>query len=119
MKPQVVQRAPSAGNTSVKLVPKELQTKVSLQFLQHIFREALEDGDFSFIEGRWLEIHITDIDTRSVIGYKERRFVPPSDNPSPDISAKMVLSGIGLGKRRSKHCSFIDVCKLKVTQSVG
>ena len=42
----------------VQLLPQRLQSKVLLEALQQVFHEALEDGDFEFLQDRWLKVEI-------------------------------------------------------------
>lgn len=46
----------------LRLIPFGLQRPVARKVLQNIFSEALQDGDFDFLQGRWLCIEITDLD---------------------------------------------------------
>ena len=45
----------------VQLLPQRLQNKVLLEALQQVFHEALEDGDFEFLQDRWLKVEISDL----------------------------------------------------------
>ncbi|MEH6824179.1 MAG: SCP2 sterol-binding domain-containing protein [Motiliproteus sp.] len=42
-------------------VPFPLQRKVLLNLMQQAFQEPLEDGDFDFLEGKWLKVEISDL----------------------------------------------------------
>ncbi|MFD2179854.1 ubiquinone anaerobic biosynthesis accessory factor UbiT [Veronia pacifica] len=91
---QLVTHTPAAFRLPLQLTPHFVQREILVQALQHIFREALEDGDFTFLKGRWLEIHITDIDTRCVIGYKEGSLISSHTAKKPDVSMKANLNDL-------------------------
>jgi len=46
----------------VKLAPFALKRQVLEQVLSWQFRQALAEGELEFLEGRWLSIHVRDID---------------------------------------------------------
>jgi len=48
----------------VKLTPFALKRQVLEQVLSWQFRQALEDGELEFLEGRWLSIEVRDIGLR-------------------------------------------------------
>ena len=41
--------------------PFPLQRKALLSLMQQAFQEPLEDGDFEFLEGKWLKVEISDL----------------------------------------------------------
>ena len=51
---QLVQNAASILRSPVHLLPQSVQKKALLDGLKMVFKEALEDGDFEFLEGKWL-----------------------------------------------------------------
>lgn len=52
LRKQLVQHGPSLLRVPAKLTPFSLQKKVMLDGLAMVFKEALEDGDFEFLEDR-------------------------------------------------------------------
>ncbi len=52
---QLVQNAASILRSPVHLLPQSVQKKALLDGLEMVFKEALEDGDFEFLEGKWLK----------------------------------------------------------------
>jgi predicted lipid carrier protein YhbT len=48
----------------VKLAPFALKRQVLEQVLSWQFRQALQDGELEFLEGRWLSIEVRDIGLR-------------------------------------------------------
>lgn len=80
----MVQQAPTFFRLPVKLVPASLQQKAMLETLKRVFREALDDGEFEFLEGRWLEVHVRDIDFKSYISFEDDKLVVKSEIDTPD-----------------------------------
>ena len=61
LRSQLVHFGPSLISVPVKLAPFALKRQVLEQVLSWQFRQALEDGELDFLEGRWLSIHVRDI----------------------------------------------------------
>lgn len=61
LRSRLVHLGPSLIRTPVKLTPFALKRQVLEQLLSWQFRQALEDGDLEFLEGRWLNIAVRDI----------------------------------------------------------
>ncbi len=53
---------PKMLKPSLRLVPFRLQKSMLLPALHSVFKEAIADGDFEFLNDKWLKISITDID---------------------------------------------------------
>ena len=58
---RLVKTAPSLLRTPVKLIPFAFKQQVLEQVLGWQFRQALEDGELDFLEGRWLSIDVPDL----------------------------------------------------------
>ena len=52
---------PKILRPSLRLLPYKAQKAVLLPALSSVFREALDDGDFEFLQDKWLKIAITDL----------------------------------------------------------
>lgn len=52
---QLVQNAASILRSPLHLLPQTVQKKALLEGLKTVFHEALEDGDFEFLEDKWLK----------------------------------------------------------------
>lgn len=46
-----------------------------------VFREALQDGDFEFLEDKWLKVEVKDMELRWFISYQNDKLVV-ADKPS-------------------------------------
>ncbi|MBV7300899.1 ubiquinone anaerobic biosynthesis accessory factor UbiT [Enterovibrio paralichthyis] len=81
----LVQQAPSFLRIPVKLVPASVQQTLMLETLKRVFHEALDDGEFEFLEGRWLEVHVRDVDFKNYISFENEKLVVRSDIETPDV----------------------------------
>ncbi len=66
LRSRIVHLGPSLLSVPVKLTPFALKRQVLEQVLSWQFRQALDDGELEFLEGRWLSIHVRDIDPAMV-----------------------------------------------------
>ena len=64
LRSRLVQFGPSLLSVPVKLTPFALKRQVLEQMLSWQFRQALEEGELAFLEGRWLSIEVRDIGLR-------------------------------------------------------
>ncbi|HBQ6378286.1 ubiquinone anaerobic biosynthesis accessory factor UbiT [Klebsiella pneumoniae] len=62
LRSRLVHFGPSLMSVPVKLAPFALKRQVLEQVLSWQFRQALAEGELEFLEGRWLSIHVRDID---------------------------------------------------------
>ncbi|EFS13045.1 lipid carrier protein [Shigella flexneri 2930-71] len=69
----------------VKLTPFALKRQVLEQVLSWQFRQALDDGELEFLEGRWLSIHVRDIDLQWFTSVVNGKLVV-SQNTQADVS---------------------------------
>jgi len=52
---------PKVLRPSLRLLPYKAQKSLLLPALHSVFSEAIEEGDFEFLQGKWLKIEITDL----------------------------------------------------------
>lgn len=90
----LVQQAPKFLKVPAHLVPDSVQQTLMLQTLKHVFREALDDGDFAFLEGRWLEVHVLDLDLHHYISYANDALVMSDKPESVDVTFKGNLNDL-------------------------
>ena len=64
LRSRLVHFGPSLMSVPVKLAPFALKRQVLEQVLSWQFRQALEEGELDFLEGRWLSIEVRDIGLR-------------------------------------------------------
>ncbi len=83
---------PKILRPSLRLLPFKAQKAVLLPALSSVFREALEDGDFEFLQDKWLKIAIIDLELSWWLSFDENKLVMASqeematNNISEDVS---------------------------------
>ena len=85
LRSQLVHFGPSLISVPVKLAPFALKRQVLEQVLSWQFRQALADGELDFLEGRWLSIHVRDIDLQWFTSVVNGKLVV-SQNAQADVS---------------------------------
>lgn len=85
----LVQSAPKVFRVPAKFIPPMLHENMMLEVLKRVFHEAIDDGEFAFLEGRWLEVHVRDVDVKHFITYSGNQLVVSAE-PMP---ADVVFSG--------------------------
>ena len=86
LRKQLVQHGPSLLRVPAKLTPFSLQKKVMLDGLAMVFKEALEDGDFEFLEDRWLKVEVRDLGLQWFISYEDEKLVVAESCEQEDVS---------------------------------
>ena len=83
---------PKILRPSLRFLPFKAQKAVLLPALTSVFREAIEDGDFEFLQGKWLKIVITDLELSWWLSFDENKLIMASrdevvsNNYSDDVS---------------------------------
>ncbi len=81
----LVRQAPGILKVPAQLVPFSVRQKVMLETLKRVYHEALDDGDFEFLEGRWLEVNVRDLGIKSYISYENEKLVVAERIAEPDV----------------------------------
>ncbi len=82
----LVLSAPKAFRIPAKWVPPVFQQTLMLETLKRVFHEAIDEGEFSFLEGRWLEVHVRDVDVKHYISFAEDKLIVSTDPKPSDVS---------------------------------
>lgn len=82
---QLVQNAASILRSPVHLLPQSVQKKALLEGLKTVFKEALEDGDFEFLEGKWLKVEVKDMQLSWLISYQNEQLVVADKSVKEDV----------------------------------
>lgn len=82
---QLVQNAASILRSPVHLLPQTVQKKALLEGLKTVFKEALEDGDFEFLEGKWLKVEVKDMQLSWLISYQDEQLVVADKSVKEDV----------------------------------
>ena len=93
LRSRLVHVAPSLMSVPVKLTPFALKRQVLQQVLSWQFRQALNDGELDFLEGRWLSIEVRDIGLKWFTSVENERLIV-SDAAQADVSFSAVASDL-------------------------
>ncbi len=91
---QLVQNAASILRSPVQLLPKFVQKKALLDGLEMVFHEALDDGDFEFLEDKWLKVEIRDMNLHWYISYEDDKLVVADNIKDEDVSFSGTLNDL-------------------------
>lgn len=93
---KVVMNAASLMSIPAKLIPQRVHNKVLLEGLKRVFHEALEDGDFEFLQDRWLKVSIPDVNVSWMISYQDDKLIVGDDSQQQDVSFSGCLNDLVL-----------------------
>jgi len=93
---QLVQNAASILRSPIHLLPQNVQKKALLDAMGLVFREALQDGDFEFLEEKWLKVEVKDMDLRWFISYQNEQLVVADAPVQEDVSFSGSLNDLVL-----------------------
>jgi len=79
---------PKLLKPSLAFVPFKAQKMLLLTALNSIFKEAILEGDFEFLQEKWLKISITDLDLHWWLSFENKTLIMVSDkhNIIEDVS---------------------------------
>jgi predicted lipid carrier protein YhbT len=79
---------PKILTPSLRLVPYTLQEPLLLAALHSVFKEPIEEGDFEFLQGKWLRISISDLKLNWWLSFDNNRLIMASKKElvSEDVS---------------------------------
>jgi predicted lipid carrier protein YhbT len=83
---QLVKNAAQILRSPVHFLPNKIQNRALLEGLKTVFKEALEDGDFEFLEDKWLKVHIRDLNLSWYISYSDESLIVADVEPQEDVS---------------------------------
>lgn len=88
VKANLIKMMPSILRPSLRLVPFSAQKSLLLAALHSIFSEAVADGDFEFLQGKWLKISITDLALDWWLSFEHEQLImaPAEQNITEDVS---------------------------------
>lgn len=83
---RLVEKAPAFLRPPLKWVPFTVQQRVMETLLTRAFHEAIADGDFDFLAGRWLKVAVTDLELCWYITQEEGVLKVAHTAPQVDVS---------------------------------
>ncbi|MDA0117185.1 ubiquinone anaerobic biosynthesis accessory factor UbiT [Vibrio sp. T11.5] len=93
---QLVENAASILRSPVQLLPESVQKKALLNGLKMVFKEALEDGDFEFLQDKWLKIEIKDMHLSWCLSYQKDKLIVANAQVEEDIAFRGNLNDLVL-----------------------
>lgn len=72
---RLVKIGPTLLRTPVKLMPFAVKQQVLQQVLAWQFRQALEEGELDFLDGRWLSIEVPDLGLQWFTSVEDNKLV--------------------------------------------
>lgn len=89
----LINKLPSILKPALKLVPEKIQSAMLLKLLNTIFNEAIADGDFEFLQKKWLRIAITDLDLNWWLSIESNKLIMASKKLPPKEDVSFMATG--------------------------
>jgi len=88
LKASLIEVMPKILRPGLRFVPFSAQKSVLIPALHSIFSEAIEDGDFEFLQDKWLKISILDLQLDWWLSFDADQLImaAPTDNIVEDVS---------------------------------
>ncbi|MBB6056063.1 putative lipid carrier protein YhbT [Tolumonas osonensis] len=83
---KLVLQAPQLLRLPVSLIPFAAKKAAMVFILQRVFKEALEDGDFEFLEDRLLKVSVDDLQLSCFITLQQGQLLVQEQSDSFDVS---------------------------------
>ncbi len=85
---QLINLMPKILRPTLRLCPFTVQKNILLAALHSVFKEAIIDGDFEFLQEKWLKITVTDLNLNWWISFENNRLImaAPNKNIQEDVS---------------------------------
>jgi len=75
LRSKAINMAPQLLRPALSILPFSFQKKVILPALHSIFKEAIADGDFDFLQNKWLKISIIDLNLHWLISIENTQLI--------------------------------------------
>lgn len=92
---KAVDLVPTLARPALSLIPPKLQNYVLLSFLSSAFNEAITDGDFIFLESRWLAIEIPDLALNWRLSFDGEKLIMPDRTVENNGKADVTFTANG------------------------
>ena len=92
LRANLIELMPNILRPSLRLLPFSAQKSLLLPALHSVFREAIEDGDFEFLQGKWLKIAVTDLELNWWLSFEENQLIMKPDGSS--LKAKQNIEDV-------------------------
>ena len=78
MRSRMIEVMPKILRPSLKLLPFATQKSLLLFALSSVFQESIEDGDFEFLQDKWLKIVISDLNLHWWLSFDQDKLIMAS-----------------------------------------
>jgi predicted lipid carrier protein YhbT len=97
LRARMIDVMPKLLRPSLRLLPFSAQKALLLPALTSVFQEAIEDGDFEFLQDKWLKISIIDLELDWWLSFDQDKLVMASmsELESSDIIEDVSFSATG------------------------
>ena len=83
---QLVTKAPKALTYPSQFLPFVIQQKCLNEILSRVFKEAIEDGDLDFLQGKWLKVTVSDLKLTWFLSFENEAFIIKPQVPHSDVA---------------------------------
>lgn len=90
---KLVTNTPKLLSLPCQFVPFPVQKKCLTNVINHVFKEAMEEGDLSFLENKWLKVTITDFNLTWFLSFDQKLIIQKSA-PQTDVSFSAVANDL-------------------------
>ena len=90
---KAINLAPKVLRPALSLLPFSLQKKAMLPALHSVFKEAINDGDFEFLQDKWLKISITDLNLHWLISFADQQLIMADAKISDEYDVSFSATG--------------------------
>lgn len=91
LRSRMIDVMPKILRPSLKLLPFAAQKRLLLPALTSVFQEAIEDGDFEFLQGKWLKIVISDLNLYWWLSFDQDKLIMASES---ELQAKNIIEDV-------------------------
>ena len=97
LRTSMIEIMPKILRPSLQLLPFTAQKALLLPALTSVFQEPIEDGDFEFLQGKWLKISIIDLNLHWWLSFDQNKLVMASKSElvASDINEDVSFSATG------------------------
>jgi predicted lipid carrier protein YhbT len=88
LKVSLIEVMPKILRPSLRFMPFSVQKSLLIPALHSIFNEAIEEGDFEFLQGKWLKISIIDLELDWWLSFNQDQLImaAPDENITEEVS---------------------------------
>ena len=91
LKASLIKVMPKILLPTLRIVPFSAQKSLLIPALHSIFSEAIEDGDFEFLQGKWLKISITDLQLNWWLSFDQDQLIMASPKENMGIYRAIII----------------------------